>query len=102
MIKKIKKIIKFIVAWFKIPRGMYCYFDSRFNRCPYWRRIEGRPYQEDGWCDYMGKGDTEIIAEGGDWTVVHVGGSSSGKVGDKIEGFSLLWDQCKEYRIKDE
>ena len=45
----------------KIPKGLYCY-DER-GICPYWRRIDGREEQEDGWCDYLGKGDYEINRE---------------------------------------
>jgi len=107
MIRKLIKLFKFIIAWFRIPKGQYCYSGSRgTGRCPYWRRIKDRPSQADGWCDYLGKGDVEIAAETL-WTVEHVGKDvvEGVKVGDKISGTdlpgsSLLWDQCKECGIK--
>lgn len=87
----IKRIVKFIITWFRIPKGMYCYREKRVNvtpryfkkywwypsyaakhiPCPYWRKIEDRPIQENGWCDYLGKGDTEIKAEG-NWVIAYV------------------------------
>ena len=56
MLKKIAKLFKFIVAWFRIPKGVYCYkFVGHIEhiggwktiRCPYWKKIDGRPNQED-------------------------------------------------------
>jgi len=41
MWKKIKSWLLFIVAWFKIPKGMYCYFGLRCDNkpCPYYREF---------------------------------------------------------------
>ena len=101
------RLIRFVIAWFRIPKGMYCYSGGRgTGRCPYWRRIKDRPDQADGWCNYLNKGDIEIAAET-EWTVQYVRDKEFGRVGDKISGSdmpgsSLLWDQCKECGIKDE
>jgi len=58
----------------EIPEGPYCYRGDHI--CPYWSKSMEHPYQENGYCALLGKGDWEI------------GG--------------LLWDQCKECNIKDE
>lgn len=94
------RLIRFVIAWFRIPKGVYCYSGGRgTGRCPYWRRIKDRPDQEDGWCDYLGKGDTEIKSEG-DWIITY--SKIPEEIGKSVEGISLLWDQCKECGIKDE
>ena len=105
------RLVRFIIAWLRIPKGMYCYSGGRgTGRCPYWRRIKGRPDQADGWCNYLNKGDVEIAAEK-TFVVTYVRDGlvegSTSRVGDKISGSdfpggSLLWDQCKECGIKDE
>lgn len=93
---RLRKIIKFIIAWFRIPKGEYCHSDdSRSKSCPYWRKIYDRLEQEDGWCDYLGKGDIEIKNES------YSTGIYPEEIKDEIfEGFSLLWDKCKECGIK--
>lgn len=55
----------------KIPLGPYCHGKSVNDVCPYWKAIPERPIQQDGWCDFLGKGDVELGNEG---------------------GFGLLWD----------
>lgn len=63
-----------------IPRGLYCYHrlshyeDGRtvVDMCPYWSKRYDKKEQENGYCQYLGKGDWES------------------------DGLSLLWDQCKE------
>ena len=91
----------------KIPKGLYCY-DER-GICPYWRRIDGREEQEDGWCDYLGKGDYEINRE--DKEVIQTTRENGKKIETKIHfnkdnpppiPMSLLWDQCKECGINDD
>lgn len=73
-----------------IPKGLYCY-DENLKKCPYWRIIKEREEQENAWCDYLGKGDVEIIAEKGYKTR-----DKDGKIIEGLEmGFSFLWDQCK-------
>ncbi|MEN6550034.1 MAG: hypothetical protein ABFE07_28665 [Armatimonadia bacterium] len=59
-----------------IPEGPYCYGPNG-EHCPYWSKIPDRPYQENGHCALLGKGDWEL--EGG-----------------------LLWDSCKECGLKDQ
>ena len=111
MIKKISKLFKFIVAWFRIPKGVYCYkakatepfsdADYRVTPCPYWKKLKDRPHQEDGWCDYLGKGDSELLkTKTARITYIAPNTFTDLKVGDEVEGFSLLWDRCKECGIK--
>jgi hypothetical protein len=68
----------------KIPHGYFCYiFEDRFvdgvlkikYACPYWKRIQGKPEQENGYCGFM---------ELGDWME---------------NGTMLLWDGCKECNV---
>lgn len=115
MIKKIVKLFKFVVAWFRIPKGMYCYKvvhmfpknhryywrATKHVLCPYWRKIEDRPDQENGWCDYLGKGDTELIKTKTSIISYVAPHFTDLKVGDEIEGISLLWDKCKECGINE-
>jgi hypothetical protein len=59
----------------KIPHGFHCY-DSK-GVCPYWSIDRSHLYQENGYCEFL---------ERGDW----------------MEGWSsLLWDQCKECGINE-
>lgn len=67
-------MIRRIIAWFRIPRGLYCYRGNK--TCPYWGCYKNLPKQENGYCTYLGNADYEC------------------------EYFSLLWDQCKECGIK--
>lgn len=59
-----------------VPRGPYCY--DAAGLCPFWGMDRSRPAQENGYCALLGEGDADS------------------------EGFSLLWDQCKECGIRDE
>lgn len=59
----------------KIPKGHYCYDDK--GTCPYWDIDNTKLYQENGYCNYLGKGDWDL-------------------------DLSLLWDMVKECRINDE
>lgn len=69
-----------------IPKGIYCHGEIevidgmaiRTEVCPFWRKLDTRPVQENGFC---------ILMQRGDWTE---------------EGFGLLWDQCKECGINDD
>ena len=62
-----------------IPPGIYCYrgigvkdnHQIRLN-CPYWESRDDKPEQDNGYCDFMQRGDWEV------------------------DGLSLLWDQVKE------
>jgi hypothetical protein len=60
-----------------IPRGTpYCYSGRRWEgRCPFWTLNTNKPYQQSGYCHYLGLGDWES------------------------KGLSLLWDQVKECDI---
>jgi hypothetical protein len=81
-----------------IPKGIYCYSydeNDKIIMCPYWRCIKERDGQENGWCDYLGMGDKEIIAEGGYQLVI-----KNEKFGNF--GFSFLWDQCKMCNINND
>lgn len=65
-----------------IPEGQYCYDYSgpgnTFKACPYWSWDPTKPEQENGHCSFLGYGD---------WEEEHL---------------SLLWDQVKECRIKND
>ena len=54
----------------KIPSGCYCYDEN--GLCPYWSKRKDKPDQENGYCEYLKKGDWEH------------------------DFFGLLWDQVKE------
>ena len=65
------------LAWFLIPRGMYCHDGSNHNNvCPFWSVRMYYPYRENGYCSYLEKGDWELTG-------------------------GLLWDKCKECGIKE-
>lgn len=55
-----------------IPAGVYCYDEN--GVCPYWTLQVDKPYQENGYCHFLQKGDWELMG-------------------------GLLWDQCKECSI---
>lgn len=83
-----------------IPPGIYCYtyIEGEEVKCPYHRIIKGRPYQYNGWCDYLGEGDLEINRKS-QWK------DNEGNVGSAEEiglPMSLLWDGCKECGEKEE
>ena len=96
-------LIKYIVAWFRIPRGYYCYF-RKDKKCPYWDRDSTYPEQENGYCHYLGKGDWELYKNDDFNTEIRNpdGTYSKSVVKGKDLPFSpsLLWDQCKECHIK--
>ena len=65
-----------------LPKGYYCY-DTK--KCPFWYSIE-IPKEEQG--DHVG-----LVAMGQS----HIGGCKLiGKTDDDMDGWGLLWDQCKE------
>jgi len=68
-----------------IPNGQYCYtivsVDENTGKmqtkiCPYWSIRDGKPEQDNGYCDYLGWGDWDI------------------------DGLTMLWDQVKECWVK--
>lgn len=84
-----------------IPSGQYCYtYDKNkiYKPCPYYRVIEDRPKQYNGWCDYLEKGDLELEKE----MVFKDMKTDEEKTGDELPfPVSLLFDQCKECGIND-
>ena len=80
----------------EIPKGYYCYDFTDYNdkvdppvfltkKCPFWYSIE-IPKEEQG--DHVG-----LVAMGQS----HIGGCKLiGKTDDDMDGWGLLWDQCKE------
>ncbi len=113
------KFIKFVVAWFRIPRGPYCYTIKETIRdpsgqnplmvrskvCPYWEIRRDLPRQVNGYCRYLditdeennNNPDSEFIC-----TVKGTGEKRIVKAPDMPFGTSLLWDQCKECGIKED
>jgi hypothetical protein len=86
-----------------IPDGMYCHascmpdVDGYRYICPYWDYDDEKPYQENGYCHFMEKGDW-TIAE--DPCICSYSRDNPERVGQIVHGFSLIWDQCKECGIK--
>ena len=76
------KLLKYIIAWLRIPHGVYCYRIKKISTspefaldvavCPYWSMQE----TGNGTCKYLGISDFES------------------------EGITLLFDQTKECGIK--
>ncbi len=60
-----------------IPEGLYCYtyIGNKLEVCPYWEMRTDKPYQANGYCQFLAQGD---------WME---------------DGTDLLWDQCKECGI---
>lgn len=88
---KIWKSIKFALwGYWQIPKVDYCYslpkgsenatggYTPRRICCPYWDKLEGHQYQEDGYCHWMDCGDYFQDENG------------------VPNGTMLLWDQVKE------
>ena len=56
-----------------IPKGNYCYSrgeNGEFNPCPYWSINKSEPYQDNGYCSYLGVGDWESPYGGLTWDQV--------------------------------
>jgi hypothetical protein len=91
-----------------IPKGLYCYTFKNGKRavCPYWSTDKVHTiYQENGYCEYLGKGDwdlnEEYNKEGGvkGWD----GKGNPLPPADAHElTMGLLWDMCKECNINDD
>lgn len=84
----------------EIPDGVYCYtyIDEYRYVCPYHKFIPDLPYQENGYCEFLGKGDKEFNAEieyECEWS------KNDKEIGKKETAnelglpLSLLWDMCK-------
>ncbi len=101
-----------------IPKGYYCHgklvpkdgggFDTP-NLCPYWSCDPNKPEQENGYCSFLEKSDSDLNAEanarGGviykrkkDGTMERIEYRPN-EVPFPFDKTSLLWDQCKECGI---
>ena len=63
-----------IWAWFRMPRGPYCYASKgvvedptgehpcihKLKHCPYSKKRKDEPKQMDGYCHYLKEGDWEV------------------------------------------
>ena len=68
-----------------IPYGIYCYSTSpkgKKIRCPYWLLFKDKPFQNNGYCKFLGRGDWEVTNRENSWR-------------------SLLWDSVKECGINE-
>lgn len=83
-----KQFFKTLIAYFRIPRGIYCYkinsidiskdgLSIKRKNCPYWEMRNDKPTQMNGYCDYLKCGDWEG------------------------PGIGFLWDRVKECGIKE-
>jgi hypothetical protein len=73
--------MKKLIAWFRIPKGDYCYFGTRSigtKRCPYYREF----WPTDEWSDHVSYCRYLDYPTGDDWDV-------------------SLFDQCKICGIKE-
>lgn len=84
-----------------IPQGYYCHdYNDTKKVCPYWRKLDDRMPQENGWCDYLEKGDIEIKIEQLLSPSLIVYNKETGQlVNAENLLLSLLWDQCKECNV---
>jgi hypothetical protein len=56
-----------IIAYFRIPKGDYCYTPIgwkngvyKIKPCPYWDKNTSMPHQLSGYCHYLKCGDFDI------------------------------------------
>ena len=78
-------------------KGIYCYDEN--GKCPYWDLREDKPYQRNGYCSFMEKGDWDFNATR-EYKSDQTGETQTA---DEIGlPFSLLWDSCKECGINNE
>jgi hypothetical protein len=109
MIKRnvMNKFQKFL-ARFLIPKGYYCHGKNNCDICPFWSLDLSRPYHENGYCSYLGKGDWDINDEYPEYITIirkQDDGNYKNEIVNKNESpiygqFSLLWDKCKECNVK--
>jgi len=111
---KIWKYIKFVFyGYWRVPKGDYCYdvvevsypTDKKYppviktKQCPYWKKIKGLHHQEDGYCNWLERGDCDMNNDDSKEFV-------NCKTGEKISApempfnISLLWDGIKECNLK--
>jgi hypothetical protein len=93
-----------------IPSGRYCHASGEPEPycvehpprprylCPYWDFDDEKPYQENGYCHFMEKGDWTIAEENPSFCSYSKDHPED--VGKMCHGFSLIWDKCKECGIK--
>lgn len=80
-----------------IPHGPYCYDEN--GPCPFWDMDETKTSQENGYCHYLQKGDSDLEKE---MTLVE---RKTGEVstGDNLPfPVSLLWDAVKMCDVNEE
>lgn len=82
------------IAWFLIPRGFYC------DGCPFWFLDKTLPYQENGYCSYLKQNDWVNNERAGMLEGCYGDGRPAPPVSAHKIRMSLLWDGCKECRIK--
>ena len=94
-----------------IPQGYYCYtgkLKTNEKICPYWKKISSKNIQENGFCEYLGKGDYEINREeridilhcknkNSRWSIKKI---KVNKDNPAVLNISLLWDKVKMCNIK--
>jgi len=78
-----------------IPKGDYCYDKS--GLCPYWSLDDSKPYQHNGYCSFLGRGDWDLNEEKTYQRIYKDGTKGELQSANEIGlPMSLLWDQCKE------
>jgi len=82
-----------------IPPGPYCYYSYKGPTCPFWDKDDSKPYQENGYCHYLQRGDWENNDEKEYINVKTGEKQTANQIGLPL---SLLWDQCKECGINDD
>jgi len=87
MFTLVRKCARVVMNSDRIPKGCYCYDEN--GLCPFWRLDENQPYQRNGYCEYLQRGDweAEIPDDFPD--------------GFPLSALSLLWDQVKECGVND-
>ncbi len=104
MLKKILKLLRYIRAYFLIPRGSYCYFgtrapgDEKHRLCPFWEFKKDVPKYEFVYCHYENIADGEINDDSIEFKNKITG--KMVKASDISFSIGLLWDQCKECDVK--
>ena len=82
-----------------IPRGYYCHFKDMDKVCRFWSMNSDLPYQENGYCSFLGKSDWDINEKCGTVEVTHFATDrAESKTMESAHEYtiSMLWDKCKE------
>lgn len=82
-----------------IPEGLYC-GTIKGDICPYWAINPDKPYQMNGYCHFLEKGDWDLNREAHIIEVYPDEDKEIKPAGTSCDfPWSLLWDQCKECGI---